>query len=119
MTAPTLAPAFVPPADPLALATRRTAAALAELDGYGVDAVAAYLLARDHQGRRIDAYLCPIAVHLRAALGDLVPTVTVSVSRQSIGLYCQGRDVYLPTPAAVADFVDRFDFGHYPKLVAA
>lgn len=91
------------------------AALRAALRGMGRnrEQVAAYLAKRRAQGYRHNCFHCPIANYLRQVLPvDVEYQITVGFSYASVG------DAIVDLTKAQMDFVDAFDLGLYPKLVA-
>jgi hypothetical protein len=83
------------------------------------DAIAAHFEEHGVTGRRGSASRCPVAEHVRAETGSPWVSVnckSVSVNRPSIWPWVTERD-YAVTQPAVAEFVRRFDWKHYPQLV--
>lgn len=66
-----------------------------------------------YKGERCNAAHCPVAHYLKQKLGE--PTLWVDCGEVAL----PGEHDTLETPAAVFDFIQRFDFGEYPELEEA
>lgn len=89
----------------------------AKLEALGsTDAIAWELEAQGIKATRDNAYFCAIAQYLgNPSYSDAgVPPVAVKQSR----VICFKDAAVVQTPALVADFIDKFDQGEYPALVA-
>lgn len=86
---------------------------LMRLLGNTPDEVAASLLSRGVTGRRYCGATCPVASYL---LTNGQPAL---VGPRLTACLCGRTHVCVDTPQPVADFLNRFDAGSYPYLVAS
>ena len=88
---------------------------LADL-GDSPDAVAAFLEGQGVTGCRMQATHCPVAEYLKRATGhrrvavDMASVITLG-ERGDLGAHAL-------TPVPVSDFIERFDRGLFPALIA-
>lgn len=81
--------------------------------GADADAVAAYLVVAEAQGRPGDPASCPVALRLGSVLGQ---AATVSVTESKVLVHL-GDDLFsVVTPAPVGAFVVGYDDDAYPEL---
>lgn len=79
--------------------------------------VAQWLTQRGYQGERTQAQACPIAV----CLGTYFPGIEWEVVPEAINGFDREKEewvIELIPPRGVALFIQDFDTGHYPALVA-
>lgn len=79
------------------------------------DAIAKELERRGFKGRRGSSCFCPVAMFLRRTTQG---ARSASVGHCTTTVLFGKTDVSVNVPAAVADFVKRFDKGRYPFLEA-
>jgi hypothetical protein len=89
--------------------------ALAELPDTA-DGIAAYFIEQECRGKRRHASCCPVANYLTGIGYD-----DATVSRFDINVWTDDSDIdemEAATPEQVAEFVERFDQGEWPELIA-
>lgn len=89
--------------------------ALAELPDTA-DGIAAYFAEQGITGQRNHNYCCPVANYVKRTTAVEDPAVEPGLVE---GFGGEGEELVCETPAAVKEFVERFDKGAWPELVVA
>lgn len=85
------------------------------------EAIALELEAQGITAQRKDAYSCAIAKYLDNPEGTRYATGSVAVTASYVMVHWGtegGAADHISTPRAVSDFIQFFDAGHYPALIA-